>query len=709
MANDDLGIVFRHSYSRSCLPLWNPIQSNLSCWRIDLTEQRPQSRDLRWLKLEGLVRCNPDEALLVAVCSFYSNFITASQANTREQLDKIRAGVCEQNTDQQHPSQLTDKTAAVGASDQSKTRDIVMNYQRNIVKTMLRSYSPVAQAMLGSLFTWGVTALGAAGVFFFKPDNRYVLDGSLGFSAGVMTAASFWSLLEPAIKISVTFHSEIGFLIVLVGFLCGCWFLSICDRYFGVGDPVCKLLIDSENQTTAASTNVHTVHFNATQSIDVDGFAVRRRAIRDFELLTKEEMTPAARRSWHRIFLLVMAITLHNIPEGLAVGVGFGAVGSGNFGYTFEKARSLAIGIGLQNFPEGLAVSLPLAAFGYNKWSSFFFGQLSGMVEPMAALCGAIGITLMENLLPFALSFAAGAMIYVVFDDVIPEAQSHGHTDFVIWSLIFDQTCNCEYFSKSQINKFFLIPYVMRFSVLLHCTYLKNLPKSYIEQVKKTIPKKVFRNRFGTPEIVEYERKPEDYEYTEYRPWEQEAEAHQQQLDNQRKMNKKVRIAPVSTIPDHQWTMFRGDRVEVLVGRDKGKQGLINYVVRERNWCFVEGLNCKFQMVGSIKQMGYKGNMVKKECPLDVEKEVSLVDPVDLKPTKVEWRWNEKGEKIRVSVRSGHQIPIPVRSQETLEYITPESYSVSKDLFIEKILTELSSPTTDMPNHMSSVKFLPFK
>ncbi|KRZ35356.1 Zinc transporter ZIP11 [Trichinella pseudospiralis] len=302
--------------------------------------------------------------------------------------------------------------------------------------TMLRSYGPVAQAMLGSLFTWGVTALGAAGVFFFKPDNRYVLDGSLGFSAGVMTAASFWSLLEPAIKISVTFYSEIGFLIVLIGFLCGCWFLSICDRYFGVGDPVCKLLIDSEKQTTA-STNVHTVHFNSTQSIDLDGYTVRRRAIRDFELLTKEEMTPAARRSWHRIFLLVMAITLHNIPEGLAVGVGFGAVGSGNFGYTFEKARSLAIGIGLQNFPEGLAVSLPLAAFGYNKWTSFFFGQLSGMVEPMAALCGAIGITLMENLLPFALSFAAGAMIYVVFDDVIPEAQSHGHTDFVIWSLIF--------------------------------------------------------------------------------------------------------------------------------------------------------------------------------------------------------------------------------------------------------------------------------
>ncbi|KRZ02676.1 Zinc transporter ZIP11 [Trichinella zimbabwensis] len=518
-------------------------------------------------------------------------------------------------------------------------------------RTMLRSYSPVAQAMLGSLFTWGVTALGAAGVFFFKPDNRYVLDGSLGFSAGVMTAASFWSLLEPAIKISVTFHSEIGFLIVLVGFLCGCWFLFICDRYFGVGDPVCKLLIDSEKQTTAASTNVHTVHFNATQSIDVDGFAVRRRAIRDFELLTKEEMTPAARRSWHRIFLLVMAITLHNIPEGLAVGVGFGAVGSGNFDYTFEKARSLAIGIGLQNFPEGLAVSLPLAAFGYNKWSSFFFGQLSGMVEPMAALCGAIGITLMENLLPFALSFAAGAMIYVVFDD------------------------------KHRVT-------VTRIFVLLHCTYLKNLPKSYIEQVKKTIPKKVFRNRFGTPEIVEYERKPEDYEYTEYRPWEQEAEAHQQQLDNQRKMNKKVRIAPVSTIPDHQWTMFRGDRVEVLVGRDKGKQGLINYVVRERNWCFVEGLNCKFQMVGSIKQMGYKGNMVKKECPLDVEKEVALVDPVDLKPTKVEWRWNEKGEKIRVSVRSGHQIPIPVRSQETLEYITPESYSENEKDTAAKVVLE---------------------
>ncbi|KRZ54989.1 Zinc transporter ZIP11 [Trichinella nativa] len=550
---------------------------------------------------------------------------------------------------------------------------------------MLRSYGPVAQAMLGSLFTWGVTALGAAGVFFFKPDNRYVLDGSLGFSAGVMTAASFWSLLEPAIKISVTFHSEMGFLIVLIGFLCGCWFLSICDRYFGVGDPVCKLLIDCEKKT-AASNVVHTVHLNATQSVDVDNFGVRRRAMRDVELFTKEEMSPAARRSWHRIFLLVMAITLHNIPEGLAVGVGFGAVGSGNFDYSFEKARSLAIGIGLQNFPEGLAVSLPLAAFGYNKWSSFFFGQLSGMVEPIAALCGAIGITLMENLLPFALSFAAGAMIYVVFDDVIPEAQSHGHTDFVIWSLIFGFSL------MMTLDVLFYCS--MRFSVLLHCTYLKNFPKSYIEQVKKTIPKKVFRNRFGTPEIVEYERKPEDYEYTEYRPWEQEAEMHQQKLDYQRKMNKKVRpIAPISTIPDHQWIMFRGDRVEVLVGRDKGKQGLINYIVRERNWCFVEGLNCKFQMVGSIKQMGYKGNMVKKECPLDVENEVALVDPVDFKPTKVEWRWNEKGEKIRVSVRSGHQIPIPIRSEETLEYVTPESYSENeKDTTAKVVLQRTFEP-----------------
>ncbi|KRY12952.1 Zinc transporter ZIP11 [Trichinella patagoniensis] len=556
-------------------------------------------------------------------------------------------------------------------------------YCTSLNGSMLRSYGPVAQAMLGSLFTWGVTALGAAGVFFFKPDNRYVLDGSLGFSAGVMTAASFWSLLEPAIKISVTFHSEMGFLIVLIGFLCGCWFLSICDRYFGVGDPVCKLLIDCEKKT-AASNVVHTVHLNATQSVDVDNFGVRRRAMRDVELFTKEEMSPAARRSWHRIFLLVMAITLHNIPEGLAVGVGFGAVGSGNFDYSFEKARSLAIGIGLQNFPEGLAVSLPLAAFGYNKWTSFFFGQLSGMVEPIAALCGAIGITLMENLLPFALSFAAGAMIYVVFDDVIPEAQSHGHTDFVIWSLIFG-------FSLMMTLD---VLCSMRFSVLLHCTYLKNLPKSYIEQVKKTIPKKVFRNRFGTPEIVEYERKPEDYEYTEYRPWEQEAEMHQQKLDYQRKMNKKVRpIAPISTIPDHQWIMFRGDRVEVLVGRDKGKQGLINYIVRERNWCFVEGLNCKFQMVGSIKQMGYKGNMVKKECPLDVENEVALVDPVDFKPTKVEWRWNEKGEKIRVSVRSGHQIPIPIRSEETLEYVTPESYSENeKDTTAKVVLQRTFEP-----------------
>uniref|UniRef100_A0A5S6QFS5 Zinc transporter ZIP11 n=1 Tax=Trichuris muris TaxID=70415 RepID=A0A5S6QFS5_TRIMR len=195
---------------------------------------------------------------------------------------------------------------------------------------MLKDCDPIAQALLGSLFTWAVTALGSAFVFLVKPTSQRILDASLGFSAGVMTAASFWSLLDPAI--------------------------SIANQLY-------------DRMVTATS--------------------------------------------WRRIFLLVVAITVHNIPEGLAVGVGFGAVGTST-GYTFEKARNLAI------------------AFGYSKWSSFMYGQLSGMVEPLAALAGAVGVTAMHALLPFSLSFAAGAMIYVVFDDVIPEAQSRGNSRLVI-------------------------------------------------------------------------------------------------------------------------------------------------------------------------------------------------------------------------------------------------------------------------------------
>uniref|UniRef100_A0A5S6QFL0 Large ribosomal subunit protein uL24m n=1 Tax=Trichuris muris TaxID=70415 RepID=A0A5S6QFL0_TRIMR len=227
-----------------------------------------------------------------------------------------------------------------------------------------------------------------------------------------------------------------------------------------------------------------------------------------------------------------------------------------------------------------------------------------------------------------------------------------------------------------------------RLTHLLACTFYKNFPKSYIEKAKKTIPKKVFGNRFGAPDIVEYERKPEDYVYDEYRPWQQEAHIRQNEYDHFRQSKQfwkipKVRVEP---IPDDQWWIFRGDRVQVLVGKDKGRQGIVNYVVRERNWCFVEGLNCTFETVGAIKNAGFKGNMVKQERPLNVLDEVALVDPLDFRPTKIEWRWNEKGERVRQGLRTGCIIPIPTRSLETFEYVTPETYQESdKDTLVADV------------------------
>jgi ZIP family zinc transporter len=241
--------------------------------------------------------------------------------------------------------------------------------------------SPVTQALLATLFTWGVTALGAALVFFFKTINRKLLDGMLGFAAGVMIAASFWSLLAPAIEM-VEAEGGTAWLTAVGGFLAGGLFLWVADKilpHLHLGLP--------DNKAEGIKTH------------------------------------------WQRSVLLVMAITLHNIPEGLAVGVAFGAVAAGLPSASLGAAIALAIGIGIQNFPEGTAVSVPLRREGFGRFKSFWYGQLSGIVEPVAGVIGAAAVIYMRPVLPYALAFAAGAMIFVVVEELIPESQNDGNAD----------------------------------------------------------------------------------------------------------------------------------------------------------------------------------------------------------------------------------------------------------------------------------------
>jgi ZIP family zinc transporter len=244
-----------------------------------------------------------------------------------------------------------------------------------------KQLDPVLQALLASLFTYGLTALGAAAVFFRKEFNRHALNGMLGFAAGVMIAASFWSLLAPAIAMSVGGPLPKWFPAV-VGFLLGGAFLWLMD----------KLL-----------PHLH-------QGLRLD-------------------QAEGIRTHWKKSVLLVTAITLHNIPEGLAVGVAFGAVAAGLPSADLTGAIALALGIGLQNFPEGMAVSIPLRREGLSASRSFFYGQLSATVEPLAAVSGAAAVLSMRSILPYALAFAAGAMIYVVVEEVIPEAQRDESSD----------------------------------------------------------------------------------------------------------------------------------------------------------------------------------------------------------------------------------------------------------------------------------------
>ncbi|XP_006635460.1 zinc transporter ZIP11 isoform X2 [Lepisosteus oculatus] len=319
---------------------------------------------------------------------------------------------------------------------------------------MIPGYSPVFQALLGTLFTWGLTAAGAALVFIFSTGQKRILDGSLGFAAGVMLAASYWSLLAPAIDMAEDSgkYGAYAFVPVAVGFTLGAAFVYCADLLMpalGIGeDPHSALISNRDSKPLKEKEDSACLHSDSQElSIRIDqmenGEVYQRRKGPQANP-TEDQEEPHGTRdvgerrgsSWRRIVLLILAITIHNIPEGLAVGVGFGAVGK-TASATFESARNLAIGIGIQNFPEGLAVSLPLRGAGQPMWRAFWYGQLSGMVEPIAGVLGACAVVLAEPLLPYALAFAAGAMVYVVMDDIIPEAQVNGNGKLASWTSIF--------------------------------------------------------------------------------------------------------------------------------------------------------------------------------------------------------------------------------------------------------------------------------
>ena len=247
---------------------------------------------------------------------------------------------------------------------------------------------PILAAFIAGFIAWGITALGAAGVFIFRTVTQKLLDAMLGFAAGVMIAASFWSLLAPSIELS----SEIGmvkWIPPLVGFLFGGAFLWVVDRllpHLNVG------------KRRAEAEGIHT--------------------------------------SWHTTVLIFVAVTFHNFPEGLAMGIAFGAASAGIPGASIAGAIALALGIGIQNFPEGFAVSVPFRRQGLSKMRSFFYGQASALIEPIAAVIGATSVLVMRPLLPYALAFAAGAMIYVSVEEIIPESQRNSTDVATIGAMI---------------------------------------------------------------------------------------------------------------------------------------------------------------------------------------------------------------------------------------------------------------------------------
>ena len=256
------------------------------------------------------------------------------------------------------------------------------------MKDWFLTQHPVLQALMAGTFTWALTALGAGMVFFFKNVSRRALDAALGFTAGVMVAASFWSLLAPSIEMAGQM-GMIPWLPAVVGFLLGAASLRVVDKILP---------------------HVHV-----------------------FAPISEAEGIPT---QWRRSILLVLAITLHNIPEGLAVGVAFGAAALSIGDTGMGAAVALALGIGLQNFPEGMAVSVPLRNEGLTRYRAFYYGQLSAVVEPVAAVIGAALVMLMRPLLPYALAYAAGAMFFVVVEEVVPESQRGGNTDLATLSAV---------------------------------------------------------------------------------------------------------------------------------------------------------------------------------------------------------------------------------------------------------------------------------
>ncbi|EOZ95228.1 Metal transporter, ZIP family [Indibacter alkaliphilus LW1] len=244
---------------------------------------------------------------------------------------------------------------------------------------------PVKSALVATIFTWLMTAMGASIVFFFKTIRRSVFDTMLGFTGGVMIAASFWSLLTPALEYAKEIHPGLHWAPVAGGFLLGGLFIFLLDRL------------------------LPHLHINFSKS--------------------ESEGIPT---NWHKSTLLLLAITLHNIPEGLAIGMLFGTAALNLDQATLTAAIALTIGIGIQNLPEGMAVAMPLRRNGASRTKSFMFGQLSAMVEPIAGVVGALAVVYMKNILPYALAFSAGAMIYVVVEEVIPETQRDKYTDLAV-------------------------------------------------------------------------------------------------------------------------------------------------------------------------------------------------------------------------------------------------------------------------------------
>ena len=257
----------------------------------------------------------------------------------------------------------------------------------------LRSQPVVMQAFLAGLFTWGCTIVGSAVVFFFKQVSRKLLDIMMGFAEGVMIAASFWSLLAPSIEYAEVSYGKLSWLLAAIGFLVGGFFLRLIDAVVP--------------------------HLHLSKDIS-----------------EAESVPEHSRKKLSKTALLFLAITIHNFPEGLAVGVAFGALAANPSPEAFVGAIGLALGIGLQNVPEGAALSIPIRTDGKYRLKAFYWGSMSAIVEPIGAVLGAVAVMTMTAILPYALSFAAGAMIFVVVEELIPDSQTNGNTDVATLGLM---------------------------------------------------------------------------------------------------------------------------------------------------------------------------------------------------------------------------------------------------------------------------------